>query len=507
MDSFTSLPTWTSNTSYYTNSSNTAPSQQLFDLQFASEVSSTNNEQFHQMLQHHQALVLQQQQQAHPQQVMYDQRRDSTSSSGGTNRRAQSKAEKRAEHNAIERARREGLNTRFQQLAHLLPNLQHDTRPSKGTIIERTLEFVKDAIQKEDRYRHEIKDLRHTNRQLLKQLTHLTTGQDANSDAMEDSDDQVSIRSSSPSVFALPNSTPPLPTTSLPLTQASSTSSLSSGASSPPPTTSTAQPLSNTIHQQKPQNSFTLDPNGNNQQLHTTMVTASRKPHQPQPQPQPQQPQPQQPQPQQPQPQQPQPQQQQQQQAPRRQRQAAAPETLTKSTSNQHPSSLRHTPSLSSFSSEVWHQPTSNTFWSQQTSALSHPPVSLFYAANHATTSPTPPIPNFDHTGHFANATMATTETPSIPPTHQHHHYSHPSYIHTASEEDVDMKACDFNSAMIKEDQAYSHQQQPNLFLSQHQHAVIPVNYTHPQGLPHHRLTSRPATTANFQSHPLPQFR
>ncbi|ORZ08427.1 hypothetical protein BCR42DRAFT_425123, partial [Absidia repens] len=143
MDSFTSLPTSTSNTSYYTNSSNTAPSQQLFDLQFASEVSSTNNEQFHQMLQHHQALVLQQQQQSHPQQVMYDHRRDSTSSSGGTNRRAQSKAEKRAEHNAIERARREGLNTRFQQLAHLLPNLQHDTRPSKGTIIERTLEFGK----------------------------------------------------------------------------------------------------------------------------------------------------------------------------------------------------------------------------------------------------------------------------------------------------------------------------------------------------------------------------
>lgn len=55
--------------------------------------------------------------------------------------RVQTKAARRAEHNAIERARREHLNTKFQQLAHSLPNLQNDRRPSKGTIIERTLEF------------------------------------------------------------------------------------------------------------------------------------------------------------------------------------------------------------------------------------------------------------------------------------------------------------------------------------------------------------------------------
>jgi hypothetical protein len=51
------------------------------------------------------------------------------------------KAQRRAEHNAIERYRRECLNTKFQQLAHSLPNLQNDRRPSKGTIIERTLEY------------------------------------------------------------------------------------------------------------------------------------------------------------------------------------------------------------------------------------------------------------------------------------------------------------------------------------------------------------------------------
>lgn len=56
-----------------------------------------------------------------------------------------SKAQKRAEHNAIERARRECLNTKFQELAHSLPNLQDDKRPSKGTIIERTLKYGKNT--------------------------------------------------------------------------------------------------------------------------------------------------------------------------------------------------------------------------------------------------------------------------------------------------------------------------------------------------------------------------
>ena len=60
--------------------------------------------------------------------------------------RMQTKAERRAEHNAIERARRENLNTKFQQLAHSLPNLQNDRRPSKGTIIERTLDFGKIVV-------------------------------------------------------------------------------------------------------------------------------------------------------------------------------------------------------------------------------------------------------------------------------------------------------------------------------------------------------------------------
>ncbi|KAI8330550.1 hypothetical protein BD560DRAFT_416264 [Blakeslea trispora] len=79
----------------------------------------------------------------------------------------QTKAERRAEHNAIERARRESLNVKFQQLAFALPNLQNDTRPSKSTIIDRTLDFVKNAIQKEERYQRRIKELEKFNSYLL----------------------------------------------------------------------------------------------------------------------------------------------------------------------------------------------------------------------------------------------------------------------------------------------------------------------------------------------------
>ncbi|KAI7884973.1 uncharacterized protein EV154DRAFT_391329, partial [Mucor mucedo] len=85
-------------------------------------------------------------------------------------KQVQSKAERRAEHNAIERARRESLNVKFQQLAFTLPNLQNDSRPSKSTIIDRTLDFVKGAILKEERMNYRIKELEKFSRYLLSEL-------------------------------------------------------------------------------------------------------------------------------------------------------------------------------------------------------------------------------------------------------------------------------------------------------------------------------------------------
>jgi hypothetical protein len=51
--------------------------------------------------------------------------------------------EKRSAHNALERQRREGLNSKFQELAHVLPSLQQVKRPSKSMIVAKSLEFGK----------------------------------------------------------------------------------------------------------------------------------------------------------------------------------------------------------------------------------------------------------------------------------------------------------------------------------------------------------------------------
>lgn len=51
--------------------------------------------------------------------------------------------EKRTAHNALERQRREGLNSKFQELAHVLPALQQIRRPSKSMIVSKSLEFGK----------------------------------------------------------------------------------------------------------------------------------------------------------------------------------------------------------------------------------------------------------------------------------------------------------------------------------------------------------------------------
>lgn len=90
--------------------------------------------------------------------------------SNSNTKQSQTKAERRAEHNATERARRENLNVKFQQLAFTLPNLQNDSRPSKGTIIDRTLDFVKGAIIKEERMQYRINELEKFSRYLLSEL-------------------------------------------------------------------------------------------------------------------------------------------------------------------------------------------------------------------------------------------------------------------------------------------------------------------------------------------------
>ncbi|MBW0485222.1 hypothetical protein O181_024937 [Austropuccinia psidii MF-1] len=51
-------------------------------------------------------------------------------------------AERRATHNAIERARRESLNGRFLELARVLPTMHNVKRPSKSVIVNKSLEWI-----------------------------------------------------------------------------------------------------------------------------------------------------------------------------------------------------------------------------------------------------------------------------------------------------------------------------------------------------------------------------
>lgn len=53
-----------------------------------------------------------------------------------------STAERRATHNAIERARRESLNGRFLELARALPTMGNVKRPSKSVIVNKSLEWI-----------------------------------------------------------------------------------------------------------------------------------------------------------------------------------------------------------------------------------------------------------------------------------------------------------------------------------------------------------------------------
>ncbi|ORZ09212.1 hypothetical protein BCR42DRAFT_122146 [Absidia repens] len=372
---------------------------------------------------------------------MYDHRRDSISSSLGTpSRRGQSKAEKRAEHNAIERARREGLNTRFQQLAHVLPNLHHDTRPSKGTIIERTLDFVKDAIQKEERYRHEIKDLRHTNRQLLKQLTHLTTGQVTNGETMDSDDDQVSVRSPSPSY-------PPTNTSSMPITRGSSPSSLSSGSSSPRPTSTQPPPFIRT--KQKAQSQHALSPDSSSHQVNPILeISKLEKPHHHQ-----------------------------EQRHHHRHHHHTTDPGMTQAITSERPASLRHAASLSSFCSENWQPSTPNAFWPQQTtSSIQSPSVLPFHISTSsplaANSSPASIPHGFSEADLFSHATQTSSST-----NHPHLAFHSGQGINaTASQEDIDMKPCDFNLTLMK---------------NEHQHTFMPPGYPTAQGPM--RLSSRPS--------------
>lgn len=82
-------------------------------------------------------------------------------------------ADKRANHNAVERARRETLNQKFVDLAQSLPSLAHVRKPSKSVIVNRSIEFIVETKQ-----RIEVKDqslglIRAQNEEFKKEINRL----------------------------------------------------------------------------------------------------------------------------------------------------------------------------------------------------------------------------------------------------------------------------------------------------------------------------------------------
>ncbi|EPQ27416.1 uncharacterized protein PFL1_04954 [Pseudozyma flocculosa PF-1] len=106
---------------------------------------------------------------AQPQPQSQPPRTVSGGGSGGGNRKGTS-AERRATHNAIERARRESLNGRFLQLAASLPAIADVRRPSKSLIVNKSLDFVHTSLSHEALYRKRLDSLRSENEALREQL-------------------------------------------------------------------------------------------------------------------------------------------------------------------------------------------------------------------------------------------------------------------------------------------------------------------------------------------------
>uniref|UniRef100_A0A1D1XY07 Myc protein n=1 Tax=Anthurium amnicola TaxID=1678845 RepID=A0A1D1XY07_9ARAE len=82
-------------------------------------------------------------------------------------------AERRANHNAVERARRECLNTKFQELAHALPSLAQVRRPSKSIIVQKSLDFIYNARQKDEMHDKEMRSIRNENDLLREEINKL----------------------------------------------------------------------------------------------------------------------------------------------------------------------------------------------------------------------------------------------------------------------------------------------------------------------------------------------
>ncbi|KAF8328503.1 hypothetical protein F5887DRAFT_897667 [Amanita rubescens] len=79
-------------------------------------------------------------------------------------------AERRATHNAVERQRRETLNSRFLDLAALLPNLSQIRRPSKSSIVNSSIAHINASRRHRIHASRELRSLKNEADQLRREL-------------------------------------------------------------------------------------------------------------------------------------------------------------------------------------------------------------------------------------------------------------------------------------------------------------------------------------------------
>ena len=91
---------------------------------------------------------------------------------GGGNKKGTS-AERRATHNAVERARRESLNVRFLELAANLPATCTVRRPSKSLIVNQSLDFVRTSLNNDTILRLKVDELLKQNQTVMEELNSL----------------------------------------------------------------------------------------------------------------------------------------------------------------------------------------------------------------------------------------------------------------------------------------------------------------------------------------------
>jgi len=107
-------------------------------------------------------------------------------------------AEKRATHNATERARRESLNGRFMTLAQVLPTMPKSKRPSKNMIVNKALEYVRDSQINERTLVAENTQLRREVEELRQQLRAASTAMQASANAVPSSVEHAAPASGPP---------------------------------------------------------------------------------------------------------------------------------------------------------------------------------------------------------------------------------------------------------------------------------------------------------------------